>query len=85
MNAPKRLQLLAAVLLTATAGTTRAASKLNVSTATEDLAGISREIGGDKINVDSLEDSGRGARLSRSLAVLPDPRDSDRPDHPRDG
>ncbi len=54
MNVPKKLQLLAAVLLTAAAGTTRAASKLNVSTATEDLAAISREIGGDKINVDSI-------------------------------
>ena len=54
MNAPTRLQLLAAVLLTAAAGTTRAASKLNVVTATEDLAAISREIGGDRINVDSI-------------------------------
>ncbi|MGD0201751.1 MAG: metal ABC transporter substrate-binding protein [Bryobacteraceae bacterium] len=54
MNAPTRLQLLAAVLLTAAAGITRAASKLNVVTATEDLAAISREIGGDRINVDSI-------------------------------
>jgi ABC-type Zn uptake system ZnuABC Zn-binding protein ZnuA len=31
-----------------------AASKLNVVTTTEDLAAISREIGGDRINVDSI-------------------------------
>ncbi|MGD0013793.1 MAG: metal ABC transporter substrate-binding protein [Bryobacteraceae bacterium] len=54
MNAPTRLQLLSAVLLTAAAGTTRAVSKLNVVTTTEDLAAISREIGGDRINVDSI-------------------------------
>ena len=54
MNLFNRLQLLAAVLLTAAAGAASAASKLNVSTATEDLAAISREIGGDKINVEPI-------------------------------
>ena len=54
MNLSNRLQLLAAVLLTAAAGAASAASKLNVSTATEDLAAISREIGGDKINVEPI-------------------------------
>jgi ABC-type Zn uptake system ZnuABC Zn-binding protein ZnuA len=46
--------LLAAVLLAAATGITRAASKLNVVTTTADLAAISREIGGDKINGDSI-------------------------------
>ena len=32
----------------------RAASKLNIVTATQDLAAITREIGGDRINVDSI-------------------------------
>ena len=54
MNLFNRLQLLAAVLLTAAAGAASSASKLNVSTATEDLAAISREIGGDKINVEPI-------------------------------
>ena len=40
--------------MTAALGTTRAASKLNVMTATEDLAALAREVGGDKINVDSI-------------------------------
>jgi zinc/manganese transport system substrate-binding protein len=40
--------------LTAAAGSSWAASKLNVVTATEDLAAISREIGGDRISVDSI-------------------------------
>ncbi|HWR52338.1 MAG TPA: zinc ABC transporter substrate-binding protein [Bryobacteraceae bacterium] len=44
----------AGLLLTVGAGAMRAASKLNVVTATEDLAAISREIGGDKVNVDSI-------------------------------
>lgn len=43
--------LLACLALTATAG---AASKLNVVTATEDLAAIAREVGGDRITVDSI-------------------------------
>jgi len=54
VNRPTRPQLLAAVLLAAATGITRAASKLNVVTTTADLAAISREIGGDKINGDSI-------------------------------
>ncbi len=45
---------MAAMLLTIAAGISRAASKLNVVTTTEDLAAISREIGRDRINVDSI-------------------------------
>src|SRR5512140_3747935 len=37
-----------------TAGTAAAASKLNVVATTEDLAALAREIGGDRINVDSI-------------------------------
>jgi ABC-type Zn uptake system ZnuABC Zn-binding protein ZnuA len=37
-----------------TAGLTQAASKINLVTATQDLAAIAREIGGDKVNVDSI-------------------------------
>src|SRR5436305_13773043 len=47
-----RLRPLATLLLLA--GTLPAASKLNVMTSTEDLASIAREVGGDKINVDSI-------------------------------
>jgi zinc/manganese transport system substrate-binding protein len=54
MHTPTKLQLLAVLLGTAATGAVRAASKLNVVTATEDLAAISREIGGDKTNVDSI-------------------------------
>jgi zinc/manganese transport system substrate-binding protein len=54
MHTPTKLQLLAVLLGTAASGAVRAASKLNVVTATEDLAAISREIGGDKTNVDSI-------------------------------
>ena len=51
---PKRLQALVLVLFTLAAGTLRAASKLNVVTATEDLAAIAREVGGDRITVESI-------------------------------
>ncbi len=54
MNNPKLLKLLAVALLATPAAPAHAASKLNVVTATEDLAAISREIGGDRINVDSI-------------------------------
>jgi ABC-type Zn uptake system ZnuABC Zn-binding protein ZnuA len=40
--------------LTAAAGITQAASKLNVMTATQDLASLAREVGGDLINADSI-------------------------------
>src|SRR3984893_11633003 len=43
--------LIAAALI---AGTCPAASKLNVVTSTEDLAAIGREIGGDRIAIDSI-------------------------------
>src|SRR3984893_16687703 len=43
--------LIAAALI---AGTCPAASKLNVVTSTEDLAAIGREIGGDRISIDSI-------------------------------
>jgi zinc/manganese transport system substrate-binding protein len=42
------------VLATLAAGTASAASKLNVVTTTEDLASLSREVGGDRIVVDSI-------------------------------
>jgi zinc/manganese transport system substrate-binding protein len=50
----RRFEGLAVLLLTAASGVAGAASKLNVVTTTEDLAAISREIGGDRINVDSI-------------------------------
>ncbi len=42
------------MLATLAAGTASAASKLNVVTTTEDLASLSREVGGDRIVVDSI-------------------------------
>jgi zinc/manganese transport system substrate-binding protein len=53
MKTPMRWAALISALLAA-AGSSPAASKLNVVTATEDLAAISREIGGDRVNVDSI-------------------------------
>ncbi len=53
MNTRKRLYRAAALLLAA-AGVSSAAGKLNVMTTTEDLAAIAREVGGDKINADSI-------------------------------
>jgi ABC-type Zn uptake system ZnuABC Zn-binding protein ZnuA len=50
----KRLFASAVLLLTAAAGITQAASKLNVMTATQDLASLAREVGGDLINADSI-------------------------------
>jgi ABC-type Zn uptake system ZnuABC Zn-binding protein ZnuA len=50
----KRLFAFAVLLLTAAAGITQAASKLNVMTATQDLASLAREVGGDLINADSI-------------------------------
>ncbi len=48
------LPTLAAVLLASAAGATQAATKLNVMTTTQDLAAIAREVGGDKVNVESI-------------------------------
>ena len=50
----KRLFAFAVLLLTAAAGVTQAASKLNVMTATQDLASLAREVGGDLVNADSI-------------------------------
>src|SRR5437660_1222950 len=55
----KRFQSLLSVALLiaiplATAGSSLAASKLNIVTATQDPAAITREIGGDHVNVDSI-------------------------------
>ena len=50
----KRLFAFAVLLLTAAAGITQAASKLNVMTATQDLASLAREVGGDLVNADSI-------------------------------
>src|SRR3989475_5365536 len=47
----RAIVLLAALLVSANAG---AQSKLNVMTATEDLAAIAREVGGDSITVESI-------------------------------
>jgi len=51
---PGRFFAHAFILLMAAAGAAPAASKIDVVTATEDLAAISREIGGDRVNVDSI-------------------------------
>lgn len=50
----KRVPALLLASLMLAAGSAQAASKLNVVTATEDLAALSREVGGDQINVDSI-------------------------------
>src|SRR3979490_2213792 len=50
----KRLQVLAVLAMTAASGVLHAAGKLNVETTTEDLAALAREVGGDKVNVDSI-------------------------------
>jgi ABC-type Zn uptake system ZnuABC Zn-binding protein ZnuA len=44
----------AVALMAASSGNIRAAGKLNVMTTTQDLAAIAREVGGDKVNVDSI-------------------------------
>jgi zinc/manganese transport system substrate-binding protein len=49
-----RLQALALILFAAGSSALHAASKLNVMSSTEDLAALAREVGGDKINVDSI-------------------------------
>src|SRR5579885_3679167 len=50
----KSVQALAVIALLMAGGSARAASKLNVVTATEDLAALSREVGGDRINVEAI-------------------------------
>src|SRR5512146_2862329 len=47
-------KLLIPAMMLAAAGGSPAASKLNVVTATEDLASITQEVGGDRVNVDSI-------------------------------
>ncbi len=54
MNSFNKWAIAAAALLAGWSCTARAASKLNVITTTEDLAALAREVGGDKINVDSI-------------------------------
>ena len=49
-----RKRLLAVAVMVVMAGTAQAASKLSVITATEDLAALAREVGGDHISVDSI-------------------------------
>jgi zinc/manganese transport system substrate-binding protein len=49
-----RFQSFIPVLIIALSGAAQAAGKLNVMTTTQDLAAIAREVGGDKINVDSI-------------------------------
>ena len=51
---PKRMPVLILAFLMMAAGAAQAASKLNVVATTEDLAALSREVGGDHINVDSI-------------------------------
>lgn len=53
----KRLALFFATLTLVTAGNALAAGKLKVVTATEDLASLTREVGGDRVDVTSI---GRG-------------------------
>jgi zinc/manganese transport system substrate-binding protein len=47
-------RMLFALFLTAALEVSSAASKINVITTTEDLAALAREVGGDRINVDSI-------------------------------
>src|SRR5262249_32409790 len=51
---PKRAQALVLFAALLAAGTARAASKLNVVTATEDLAALGPEVGAARINIDSI-------------------------------
>jgi zinc/manganese transport system substrate-binding protein len=54
MNRRSFAALVGAAFLAAAPATLRAAGPLNVVTTTEDLASIAREVGGDKIKVESL-------------------------------
>ncbi len=51
---PKRLHSLILILLVLVGGSLRAASRLSVVTTTEDLAALAREVGGDRISVESI-------------------------------
>src|SRR5712691_3748973 len=53
-NMRTSFKLLTALLLTAAVEPLTAASKLNVVTATEDLAALTREVGGDRVDVESI-------------------------------
>jgi len=50
----KKLQAGTVLFVTAAAGLSHAASKMNVMTATQDLAALAREVGGDLVNVESI-------------------------------
>ncbi len=54
MNIPTKLYVWAVSVLFAAAGAAHAASKLNVVTSTQDMAALAREIGADKVNIDSI-------------------------------
>src|SRR4051812_11661773 len=54
MKPQRILSALTAVLLLAGVGSARAQGKLNVVTATEDLAAIARDVGGDRVTVESI-------------------------------
>lgn len=54
LNVRTRFCGLFLTLLTAAAGNTVAASKLNVVAATEDLAALTRDVGGDRVNAESI-------------------------------
>jgi zinc/manganese transport system substrate-binding protein len=49
-----RRQIGAALLFLAAAGGAAAASRINLVTTTEDLAALAREVGGDKVDIDSI-------------------------------
>ena len=49
-----RTPILAVLAVVGMSGGLQAAGKLNVMTSTEDLAALAREVGGDKINADSI-------------------------------
>jgi zinc/manganese transport system substrate-binding protein len=57
LNLVKRYSRLSALTLSAflaAAGAAHGASKLNVMATTEDLAALAREVGGDRVNIDSI-------------------------------
>ena len=51
---PKRMPVVALIWVAMATGTAQAASRLNVVTATEDLAALSHEVGGDRITVEAI-------------------------------
>src|SRR5499426_3439068 len=54
MKSSRRIALIILAALLATTSPAGAQSKLNVVTTTEDLAAIAREVGGDRVTVDSI-------------------------------